>query len=94
MQTCQWCASGNAQESQGFIFLNCLNSKLLWGSFLPLKRAKPNLRALRISQDLIIVRHNEYCHLNVVLCTQEITNEMICCAWLRKSEHHILRKGA
>lgn len=41
------------------------------------------------------VRHNEYFHLNVVSCTQEITNEIICCAWLKKkSEHCILRKGA
>lgn len=94
MQICQWCASGNAQESQGFIFLNCPNRQVTVAFFFTTKRAKPNSRALRISQDLIIVRHNEYFHLNVVLCTQEITNEMICCAWLRKSEHHILRKGA
>lgn len=29
------------------------------------------------------VRHNEYFHLNVS-CIQEITNEIICCAWLKK----------
>lgn len=66
----------------------------MWGSFLPLKMAKPNSRALRNSQDLITVRHNEYFNLNVISCTQEITNEIICCAWLKNSEHHILQKGA
>lgn len=66
----------------------------MWGSFLPLKMAKTNLKALRNSQDLITVRHNEYFHLNVVSCTQEITNEVTCCAWLNKSEHHTLRKEA
>lgn len=55
MHMWSWSSSGNVQESQRFIFLNCPTRQVyVWGFFfLPLKVAKANSRALTNSQDLI-----------------------------------------
>lgn len=86
-------SSGSVQESQRFVFRNCPCGQAYVGLFLPLKMAKANSRALRNSQDLITVRQNEYFHLNVVLCTQESANEMVCCAWLKKNLSNIEKES-
>lgn len=47
MQICSWCASGNAQESQGFIFLNCPNRQVAVGFFFTTEDGKTQFKSIK-----------------------------------------------
>lgn len=47
MQMCFWSANSNAQESQGFIFLNCPNRQVPVGFFFTTEDGKTQFKSIR-----------------------------------------------